>query len=61
MNKITVLLADDHDIVLEGLRMLLSLEDDMKVISEAKTCREAVEKGFDNTYDIEYASLRGET
>jgi DNA-binding NarL/FixJ family response regulator len=44
MNKITVLLADDHDIVLEGLRMLLSLEDDMKVISEAKTGREAVKR-----------------
>ena len=42
MNKITVLLAEDHAIVLEGLRMLLSLEDDMKVISEAKTGREAV-------------------
>jgi len=41
-NKITVLLADDHDIVLEGLRMLLSLENDMKVISEAKTGREAM-------------------
>lgn len=43
MNKITVLLAEDHDIVLEGLRMLLSLEDDMKVIGEAKTGREAVQ------------------
>jgi DNA-binding NarL/FixJ family response regulator len=44
MNKITVLLADDHDIVLEGLRMLLSLEDDMKVISVAKRGSEAVKR-----------------
>lgn len=43
-NKITVLLAEDHDIVLEGLRMLLSLEDDMKVISVSKTGREAVKR-----------------
>ena len=42
MKRITVLLADDHEVVLEGLRMLLNLEDDIKVIGEAKTGREAV-------------------
>jgi DNA-binding NarL/FixJ family response regulator len=43
MKRITVLLADDHEVVLEGLRMLLNLEDDIKVIGEARTGREAVQ------------------
>jgi DNA-binding NarL/FixJ family response regulator len=43
MKRITVLLADDHEVVLEGLQMLLNLEDDMEVIGEARTGREAVQ------------------
>ena len=42
MKRITVLLADDHEVVREGLQMLLSLEDDIEVVGEAKTGREAV-------------------
>ena len=42
MKRITVLLADDHEVVLEGLQMLLNLEDDIEVVGEAKTGREAV-------------------
>jgi DNA-binding NarL/FixJ family response regulator len=40
---ITVLLADDHTVVREGLRMVLSAEKDIKVIAEARSGREAVE------------------
>lgn len=43
MNPITVLLAEDHLIVREGLRALLSLEKDIRVVGEAGTGREAVE------------------
>ena len=43
MKRITVLLADDHEVVLEGLQMLLNLESDIEVIGEAKTGREAVQ------------------
>ena len=43
MKRITVLLADDHEVVLEGLQMLLNLEDDIEVIGEARTGREAVQ------------------
>jgi len=42
MNKITVLLAEDHHIVREGLRALLSIEPDIQVIGEAENGREAV-------------------
>ena len=43
MKKITVLLADDHMVVREGLRMLVETEGDIEVVGEAKTGREAVD------------------
>ena len=43
MKKITVLLADDHIVVREGLRMLVETEGDIEVVGEAKTGREAVD------------------
>jgi DNA-binding NarL/FixJ family response regulator len=41
---ITVLLADDHDILRDGLKALLSMAGDIEVVGEARTGREAVEK-----------------
>jgi DNA-binding NarL/FixJ family response regulator len=41
--KITVLIADDHPVVRQGLRVLLSLEDDIEVVGEAGDGTEAVE------------------
>jgi DNA-binding NarL/FixJ family response regulator len=43
MNSITVLLAEDHLIVREGLRALLKMEADIEVIAEAANGRQAVE------------------
>jgi DNA-binding NarL/FixJ family response regulator len=42
MKKITVLLAEDHMIVREGLRALLGAEGDIAVVGEAETGRQAV-------------------
>jgi len=42
-SHITVLLADDHTLVREGLRALLAGERDIEVVGEAATGREAVE------------------
>jgi len=39
---ITLLLADDHPVVRAGLRALFTTEDDMEVIGEAATARDAV-------------------
>jgi DNA-binding NarL/FixJ family response regulator len=39
---IRILLADDHDILRDGLRALVELADDMLVVGEACTGREAV-------------------
>ncbi|PYU16520.1 MAG: DNA-binding response regulator, partial [Acidobacteria bacterium] len=43
MQKITVLIADDHTIVRRGLRSLLQTEKDIEVIGEAETGRQAVQ------------------
>lgn len=40
---ITVILADDHTMVREGLRALLDIESDIEVVGEAENGREAVE------------------
>ena len=42
MKHITVLLAEDHEIVREGLRKLLGAESDIEVVGEAATGRQAV-------------------
>jgi DNA-binding NarL/FixJ family response regulator len=42
MKRITVLLAEDHAIVREGVRKLLELEDDIEVVAEAENGRQAV-------------------
>jgi len=43
MEKITVLLAEDHTIVREGLRALLEAQGDIEVVGEAQTGRQAVQ------------------
>jgi len=43
MKKITVLLADDHTVVRQGLRVLLEAEADIKVVAEAENGRQAIQ------------------
>lgn len=42
-STIRVLLADDHDILRQGLKLLLGLYSEIQVVGEARTGREAVE------------------
>jgi len=42
MRKIAVLLVDDHTVVRQGLRALISAEEDIEVIGEAENGRQAV-------------------
>src|SRR6185436_7430864 len=43
MNRITVLLAEDHQIVREGFRSLLKHESDIEVVGEAENGRQAMQ------------------
>jgi len=52
MQKIRVLLADDHTVVRQGLRILLETEQDITVIGEAETGRQAVQLAKKHTPDI---------
>ena len=52
MSIIRVLLADDHAIMREGIRSLLSLYDDIEVVDEAGDGREAVAKVEELSPDI---------
>ncbi len=42
MDKIRIVIADDHDVVREGTRTLLEREEDMEVVGEASDGKEAV-------------------
>jgi DNA-binding NarL/FixJ family response regulator len=43
MNSATIILADDHPIVRQGLRTLLNSEPDLSVVGEASTGNEAID------------------
>lgn len=52
MNMIRVMIADDHSLMRKGLQQILELEDDIKVIAQAKDGQEAVELGLATAPDI---------
>ncbi len=52
MNKIKLLLVDDHAIMRDGIRALLSLHDDIEIVGEASEGREAVEKAQELAPDV---------
>jgi DNA-binding NarL/FixJ family response regulator len=49
---IRVLLADDHDILRQGLKLLLAAQPDIEVIGEARTGKEAIEQAQELQPDI---------
>ncbi|RJP25128.1 MAG: DNA-binding response regulator [Candidatus Omnitrophota bacterium] len=49
---ITIVLADDHSIIREGLRPLLDKEMGMKVVGEAENGRKAIELVRENNADV---------
>src|SRR5215213_5231055 len=55
---IRVVLADDHPIVRDGLRKLLSLEEDIEVVGEASDGREVVQVVQDARPDVLILDLR---
>ncbi len=52
MNKIRILLADDHTVMRAGLRLLLEHQPDMVVVAEAEDGRQAVELAASHTPDV---------
>lgn len=58
VKKIRILIADDHPIFRDGLRKLLSLEEDFQVIGEAEDGKEAVDMVQKLTPDILLLDLK---
>jgi two-component system NarL family response regulator len=56
--RIRVLLADDHPVVLEGLAAVLSYQGDMSVVGTAKDGREAVARFRELHPDVALLDLR---
>jgi len=52
MSKIRVLVADDHAFVRMGIASLLSTEDDMEVVADAKNGEEAVQAARTHKPDV---------
>jgi len=52
MNKIKILIADDHSMVREGLKQLIELEDDIEVIAQAGDGQEAIDKILEVNPDV---------
>ena len=52
MNKIRVLLADDHTVMRAGLRLLLERQPDMVVVAEAEDGRQTVELADAHTPEV---------
>lgn len=42
MNKITILVVDDHQVVRLGLQTLLNVKPDFEVVGQAATAEEAI-------------------
>ncbi len=52
MDKIKILVVDDHAMMRDGIRALLSLHDDIEIVGEASEGREAIEKVRELTPDV---------
>src|SRR5712691_12301726 len=57
-SRITVLIADDHSVVREGLVSLITRKADMTVVSEASNGREAVDLWKQHHPDVTLLDLR---
>ena len=52
MYKITVLIADDHSMMRQGLKQILELENDIIVIAQASNGSEAVKLAREKKPDV---------
>src|SRR4051812_39141386 len=52
MNKIRVLLADDHAILRDGLALLINKQPEMEVVAQAGTASEAVQLAQSSEPDV---------
>lgn len=52
MNKIRIMLADDHTLFRQGIRTLINAESDIEVVGEASNGDDAVDKAAEVRPDV---------
>jgi two-component system response regulator NreC len=52
MDKLKILLVDDHAIMRDGIRALLSLHNDIEIVGEASEGKEAIQKTQELAPDV---------
>lgn len=52
IEKIRVIIADDHDLYRDGLRLLLSMDDDIEVVAEASNGRDLIQFAREYAPDV---------
>ena len=57
-NSISILTVDDHALLRDGITALVNREKDMKVVAEASSGREAIERFREHRPDITLMDLR---
>ena len=58
MDPIKILIVDDHDIVREGLKALLELDPEIRVMAEANSALDAIRKVEEHTPDLVLMDLK---
>ena len=57
-NKVKILIADDHEVVCEGLKVVLQRQPDFALVGEANTQAEAVAKATATQPDVVIMDIR---
>ena len=52
MSNIRILLADDHSIVLDGLKLILEIDPNMEVVGEAQNGQEVLDFVVNHEVDV---------
>ena len=53
-----IFLVDDHEVVLRGVRDLLKAEDDLEVVGEARTVKDALDRIHATSPDLAVLDVR---
>src|SRR5438477_342194 len=57
-NRIRILLVDDHEVVRDGVRSLINANDDLTVVAEAGSVKEAIDQALSTKPDVVVMDVR---
>lgn len=58
LDRVRILIADDHELVRQGLNAVLEIEDGIEIVGEASSGRMAISKAIDLDLDVVLLDLR---